>query len=195
MPLAPEPGMMDLAENVNNPNFGNDRLLVQFYKRPVADPEATKLEGRPIFREEDYIRIRIPGDKGSMVDREVREEDTKRFGGAYRKWKESGEGESLSGTPLSTWPAVTRAQVEEMAYFGVKTVEQLANISDTNAQKFMGIATLRDKARAFILAAKEAAPLAAMTAALDDRDNKIQTLEGAIEEMRSQLAEFRRNKK
>jgi hypothetical protein len=182
----------ELAQNAGNPAFGDDRLLVKFSLEPVQDQEETLKQGRPVFKDEEFIRIRIPGDKSGEVYRRIRPQDKQRFARAYAHWKSTGEGERVVGTPLALWPAVTRSQVEELAYFGVKTVEALAGLADVHAQKFPGINALRDKAKRFVQAAADNAPMERMQAMLSERDNTIATLQAAMEDMKAQLAELRK---
>lgn len=158
---------------------GDNHLWVQFNMEPMADDAETAKEGRPIFREVEHIKIMQPGNKESIVIRPVTEMDKARFRQQYENWK-AGNKEVLEGTPLEHWPRVTRAQVEELKFFNVRTVEQLANMSDANAQKFMGIATLRKLAREDVQRGKEGAMSSQMLEALQAKDNQIAALQDAL---------------
>ena len=74
---------------------------------------------------------------------------------------------------------VTRAQVEEMAFFKVLTVVQLAQMSDVDSQKFMGLNTLRERARVF----------------LEDADKKkpLMKLQSENEDLRKEMAQMAKN--
>ena len=168
---------------------GDEVLLVRFFSHPKQDMGATAREGRPIFQDVDYVEIAAPGDKDSVIIRPAFEADKARFPRHYAAYKDRNE-EHLEGTPLSAWPMVTRAQVEELAFFNVKSVEQLANMSDGDAQKFMGIQKLQKLARAFLKDAKDKAPLAELQAELDERDTKISGLENQLAEMNKKLEEL-----
>ena len=61
----------ELAENVDNPRFGDDRLGVMFYMRTEEDKERTLAEGRKCFRDREFVRIMIPGDRNPAADRRV----------------------------------------------------------------------------------------------------------------------------
>ena len=69
----------------------------------------------------------VPGDKCSIVDRPASAEDKARFPKHYAAFQGNNE-DLVQGTPLETWPQLTRSQVEEMRYFHVRTVEQLAGM-------------------------------------------------------------------
>ena len=55
------------------------RLAVKFYRGLEEDKVATAIEGRPIFREVDCIKIQVPGDALTEIDRNVYESDKTRF--------------------------------------------------------------------------------------------------------------------
>ena len=152
-------------------------LVVRFEMYPLQSPEKSKAEGRPVFDEVEFIEIRVPGDKTMTVHRPVREADKQRFGAAYRNWKATGVSDgAFSGTPLKEWPQVSRSQCEELSFFGVKTVEQLANVTDGNLRNIGPLLALREKARDFIAAAKKGAPVAQMRDELAARDSEIALL-------------------
>jgi hypothetical protein len=142
----------------------DDKLIVAFHMEPVLDKAASKAEGRPIYVSKEFVRIIVPGDKNNIVNRPVWAQDLQRFPRQYAAFK-ANQSQDLSGTPLETVPWITREQVEELKYFNVRTLEQLANIPDVHAQKFMGINTLRVRARDAIAFAKEQAPIQALAEA------------------------------
>lgn len=182
-----------LAMDVNDGNYNrykeDHKLLVTFFLEPVQDAEKTLKEGRPIFSDEEFVRIMVPGDKTQIVVRQAHAEDKSRFHKQYEKFK-AGVSQAQTGTPLEKWPMVTRAQCEELKFFGVHTVESLANVDDVHAQKFMGINMLRSRARDYLEAAKSNQPSAELRAALEDRDNTIETMKKAMDDMAARLAKL-----
>jgi hypothetical protein len=88
--------------------------------------------------------------------------DRKRFAKRYEAFKAGKDAVSASGTPLSMWPAIHPRQIKELEFFNIFTLEQLAEMPDANAQKIGPISELRNRARAFIEAAKGNAPLERM---------------------------------
>lgn len=150
------------------PNADDEKLYVQFFMDAVEDHDASKVEGRPIFKDAEMIRIIIPGSKDNIVVRPIRERDRQRFAQRYAMWKQrTGDGEVITGTPLEQWPLLSRAQCEEFKHFNIRTVEQLAGVPDSTAQKFMGFDQIKRKAADFVSSAKAAAPLAALRDELD----------------------------
>lgn len=150
---------------------GDENLLVRFFPQPIQNMAKTEAEGRPIFDEVDFIEIRKPGMPDAMYREKANDIDKARFSDYYRDYKERKAQVAVTGTPLSDWPGVTRAQVEEFRHYSILTVEHLATLSDNIGQKFMGIQALKAKAAAYLEASKD------------------QAAANALEETRKQLAE------
>lgn len=154
-----------------------ERLFIRFERLPKQNAEKTLAEGRPVFDDVEYIEIAVPGDKSNIVHKPVTDEHRRKYRAQYADWKSGLEGVT-SGTPLAEWPAVGRSQVEELLYFKIKTVEQLASVSDGNLQHLgHGYLELRRKAADYLAHAKENQPLLAMRAELASRDNTIATMQ------------------
>ncbi len=137
-------GMTENAFLGGEPNarYAEDsKLFVTFFKHPRENKAQSLEQGRPIYQEVDYVRIMVPGDKDSVVVRPARELDKQRFAKQFAAY-EQGEKEYQEGMPLKAWPMVTRGQVEELKYFGIHTVEQLAELADIHVQMFMVMGTL-----------------------------------------------------
>lgn len=124
-------------------------LLVKFFIKPVQDHEATSREGRPIFKDVEYVDIRIPGKKSGGVARPARVTDLERFPEHYRRFKNRQE-MPQDGTPLAEWPPISRSMVEQLAYLNIKTVEQLAELNDNHCSQIMGGHTFKQKAKDFL---------------------------------------------
>lgn len=137
-------GQTEAAFGGGNPD---DALLVRFTLMPVENKAKSEEENRPIFEETVFIEISLPGNKDEVRIRKMKEGDKARF---PRQWaayeRRNSDGEVIEGTLLSEWPQVTRSQVEELRFFNIRTVEQLAQLTDTNAQNLRGAATLKAKA-------------------------------------------------
>ena len=177
-----------------NARYAEDaKLFVTFFKHPQEDKAASLKEGRPIYKEVDYVRIMVPGDKDSIVVRPARDMDKQRFAKQFAAY-EAGEKEYLDGMPLKAWPMVTRGQVEELKYFGVHSVEQLADLADIHVQKFMGMGTLKEQAKAYIQQAKETAPLVQLNAAVEAKDAEISALQEAVDDLKNIVMELQADK-
>jgi len=170
--------------NQNAQSSLDDTLLVKFEYRPKENKTESKLQGRPIFMDVLYIDIRTPGSK-DHVCRPAKDRDIKRFPRHHRAFMERVDGQEarIEGTLLTEWPLVTRAMCEELAYFNVKTVEQLVGMSDAHSGQFMGINNLKRKAQAWLETAKEQNAAMHLKTELELRDQ-------TIAELREQMAEL-----
>lgn len=156
-----------LASDLANPEFSNPqdpdaRLHVEIYKLPVRNEFESQKEGRAIFTEVVMISIQVPGDNTTKVVQPLRDDHKMRFPRHWAYFEATQGKEALEiGTPLSQWPLLGPAQVEELRALKFRTVEQIASASDLQLQR-MGAAggeagtSLRDKARRFLTVAKDA---------------------------------------
>lgn len=177
-------GITEMAHGDANRYQGDEVLLVRFFSAPIQDSAATLEAGRPIFKEVPYIEIMQPGNKDSIIQRPARDTDKHRFPKHWRAYQDRQSEDYIEGTLLEQWPGLNRAQVEELRYFNVRTVEQLASMSDSNSQGMMGINILRDKAKAYL----EASRIESAAAALAEKDARIDQLVKALEDQGRRLA-------
>lgn len=171
------------------PSTGESRLWARFFLDAEHDVEASDKAGRPIYRDREFVEIRVPGDKDEIRVRPVRESDKQQFPRQYAAFKQGVEA-PVVGTPLDKLPFVTKAQVAELNAIGVRTAEQLRDMSDANAQKIMGANGLRKRVADFLEAAAGAAPAIELRAELEKRDNEIEALKNLIDEQRKRMDEL-----
>lgn len=137
------------------------KLFVQFYSRPVQDNIATNEKKRPIFVDADFVKIMVPGDKRTVIDRMASDEDKQRFPQHFARYK-AGQAEQTVGTPLDMLPGMTAGKVEEYKHFGIKTVEMLAEASDSVGQQFMQFQADKSRAKGYLALAKDDAAIKAI---------------------------------
>lgn len=128
----------------------DDRLYVRFFMKPQQDMARSEAEGRPIFADTEFVQILVPGDKQNIVIRPVGEQDRRRFAKRYEHWLASGRGEQIVGTPLEMWPGISASLIEEMKYFGIRSVEQMAELRDDIAGKYPGFNSLKQRAQEYL---------------------------------------------
>jgi hypothetical protein len=162
----------------------DNKLYVEFSRKPRLHPAKSREAGRAIYEETDYVRIHVPGDKSSVVERPVTEMDVQRFADRYKKWK-AGQAEAVIGTPLTALPGMTPAKVEEYKYFKLVTVEQLAEANDNLGQKFMSFQQDKARAKAFMEVAANNAPIEKMNEELSKRDAEIENLKTMVEALQA----------
>ena len=158
-------------------------VFVQFYSDAVEMKAESEAAGRPIFKDLPHIRKLVPGDSNNVIERVAKDHDIQMF---PRQWEafQRQQVTGRSGTPIEQWPQITRAQCKEAKYFEVHTVEQMAELSDTNCQRMgMGFMELRNKAKAYLQAA-------AGTAAQTAQAAENRRLQDEIEALRAQMAEL-----
>ena len=169
-----------------NQNRMDDTLLVKFFIKPRQDEDETQKQGRPIFKDVEYIDIKIPGNRLSGATRPASQADIERFPRHYAAFKNRVTDELIEGTLLSEWPLMSRSMVEQLAFFNVKTVEQLVAMSDGNAQKFMGINALKAKAKEWLKVAEEGKAASDLATELEKRDQEINELKAQMKELMGQ---------
>lgn len=160
-------------------------LHVEFYIESVKREFKSEEAGRPIHEDAEFVRILIPGDKNTAIEREATPEDKHKFALEYARFK-NGEREAAQtvGTPLSQWPAMSRALAKDFAALNIHTVEQLANLSDTGKQAFgMGANEWSAKAKAFL-------ETASSSAAAQKYATENEALKRDIEILKGQIAEI-----
>lgn len=131
-----------------------DNCIPVFYTRPVQNNFKTKLEGRPIFEDKEFVKILIPGTTNESPDRPVTSNDIERWPDQYNKFKSKQE-QTTEGTPLEVWPMMTQSRVAELKSLNIFSVDQLAELPEGNISKVGPDAhELKKQAKAFLSAAK-----------------------------------------
>ena len=183
----------ELAENINNPSFGDDVLGVVFYSRTVEDVTKSAEVGHRVFKNADYVKIMTPGDRLNIIDRRVQRggmmpiDDTLRFPKQWQRYQNKQQQQEHEGTPLMLWSVMPAPLAEELKHLNIFTVEQLANLADTHAQKIRGGPTWKQKAAEFVKALKDTALVGKLQVALAERDNRIETQEKAIKDQADKI--------
>ena len=169
----------------NNQNEADKTLLVKFYLKSVPDTAESAEKGRPMFRELEYIDIKVPGQRDGVA-RPATARDKGRFPQHYQAFKNRME-MPVSGTPLSEWSAVSRSMAEQLSFQNVKTVEQLADLNDSNMGFMPGLQTFKQKAKDWLLSTKDNAILGQLRDELTERDAKITEQADLIAKMSARL--------
>ena len=173
---------MAIESDVRN---ADSQLAVRFYKRPVEIKDETLAQGRPIFKEMDFITIMTPGDQLNIIDTIAEERHKRRFPLHWADYQnKTGNHEGFTGTPLSEWPLLTMGQAEELKGIKFYTVEAVANCGDQQLQRIGMIAGIspyafRDKAKAFLSVANQ-------TADISKREEEVEQLKAENAKIRSE---------
>lgn len=189
------PQIIQQGQNYHVQHGTDAGLYVQFYIESVRDDEASLEEGRPIYKDKEYVKIIPVGDKNTVVCRPIDlngsgsvPPDNIRWPSQYAAFKNQQQ-QVTEGTPLEQWPPLTKSQVLMMKAVNVHTVEQLCQVSDQNLGNLgMGARDLREKAKVYLESAKNGAlPMAAQ--------QEITDLKQQIEALKNQMAGFNEAKK
>ena len=142
-----------------NESFMEDnrgKMAVFFHAVQIKNNYKSDLEKRPIFEERIYLKKLVPGDSTLVVDRPMRETDMEEYPIEWARFEQKKE-QKVSGTPIDVWSAISETQKAEFKALHIFTIDQFAQLADSVGNKIMGFNDLRDKARAFIAAAKDSA--------------------------------------
>lgn len=103
---------------------------------------------------------------------------------AYNAWK-GGQEVPLNGTPLGAWPAVNAGQVDVLRHYGIRTVEEVAGLSEAQIGRVTlpGMRDLQKQARVF-LDNSDRADSAKREA---DKDSQLEALRDRLAEMEKLL--------
>ena len=162
------------------PDDGRDRVIPQFYVKPVRNNFLSEKEGREVWDDQEYVEIIVPGDSKNIVHEQVKDSHRDRWPTQYARFKANMEAPS-EGTPLEEWPPVSRSMVMELKSHHVRTVEHLAGLSDSQLSKVcpMGGNALREKAQRFLAHVEAEKPVAELT-------QQLEALKAEIAAMREQ---------
>ena len=157
---------------------------VVYERRAEEDRTASIEQGRYVSRDVDYAIVTPAGSKDRvervvadwflMLAGEVKAErwpqawlDQLRAG--YDSWTR-GQTPPKSSTPLSTWPALSPAQVKNWAQIGLRTIEELAEANEEALSAYgMGARDMKSRAGLFLENAKsDSGPLVAKLRAAEE---------------------------
>jgi hypothetical protein len=179
------------AQGIAAVSHADDKnLLVQFYHQAVRQGGASEREGRDIYKDEEYVWIRFPGDRTKEVKRPVdlrgtgsHAPDPVRWPQAWAAFKNSGI-QVQEGTPLEQFPVLGTSTVMNFKAYNIHTVEQLASVSDAVIHNLgTGAMDLREKAKIWLKAAKDVSQVTFLQTELSKRDTDIAALKHQLAEL------------
>jgi septal ring factor EnvC (AmiA/AmiB activator) len=106
---------------------------------------------------------------------------------SYRLWQD-GQEPPVDGTPIKDWSSISPAQCKNLLNAGCRSVEDLAQANDEAMRRLgMGANDLKNKARAWLQAAKDHGPLTMQIASLEKENDQ---LKGTIQSLQDQIKRF-----
>jgi len=169
----------------------NNSLVTPFFEvKAVKDEAASRTAGRPIFRNVEFVQVRIAGDRHyaprfpahTMWKRENGEVITyaQRWAEQYARFKADQE-QIADGTPLSELPFLDEAQRATLKALRIYSAEALAAL-DGKPLKSLGMEgnKLKQKAKAYLETARD-------TALSTRQAEEISTLRAELDALRAQM--------
>ena len=156
----------------------------KFFMDTYVDPAATDKEGRKVHRSREMVQIFFAGNPLSQPTFLVTDEHRTRWPEHYNLFKQGQE--QIVGTPLDLLPWLKPERIADLHFLKIRTAEELAEVTDQNLQRLgMGAYEERNKARAFIKAAKDGAGLLVLA-----KENAELAL--SLKETQAQVAELKK---
>ena len=138
------------------------KIAVGFGYKQEKDGRASDKAGYPVFKDVVFCQKYSPGDKNTNALQPATDDDKKYYPNAYKMFLDR-NANTVQGMPIEQWPQITRSMALSLRAMAIQTVEMLAEINDQHIiQLGQEGRELREKAKAFILNAKEGAAAAAL---------------------------------
>lgn len=154
-------------------------LDVRFYHEPTLNEAKTKESGRYVYEDIEWVEIRVPGEP-DIRRRPVKEADRTRFAEKYKLFKVDDTQEKADGFPLREWTLVTASQRKELEHYGIRSVEQLANVSDTALRQVGQYMALRQRAKDWLVAMKDSSVLVRLRTENEELKTRLSALEETV---------------
>lgn len=156
-------------------------ILVRFAIQREKNEYRSDTEGRDIFEDVEVIFIRAIGSRDE-VSNLVTDEHRREFADQYKAWR-AGQEAPITGTPLDELPGVSQSFIDEMRSYGVRTVEQLAQLTDGIASQKPGWLTWRSRAQSWL----DQAATQASSAAAEEARAENEKLKAEMADLRKML--------
>lgn len=131
------------------PQDDDEGVIANFERVREYQPFLSKQQGRDVYVDRDYVRIRIRGNDKLEVHRQATEQDKRRFPFAWQQYQ-LGKQQSVRGTPLDEI-GISSSMIPAFHAKNVFTVEDLALVDDNNLGNLpAGARDWRHKARSLL---------------------------------------------
>ena len=175
---------------------------VRFERIAVKDNEASLKDGFYKSKDQDMIYVTPPYSKdeytskvdvffqkkeGDVRSGRIPQKHLELWKEAYAHWRK-GQEPPLDGTDVRNWAVISPAQAKNMISAGCRTIEDLAQANDEALRRIgMGGNDLKNKAKAWLQAAKDHGPL---TEEISQLKNQNKQLQGTIDSLQEQIKRF-----
>lgn len=156
--------------------------VVRFFLKPKLDKKASDEAGEPRYKDEEYIEI-ITGDRNNIPAKPLRvyPKLKRLYRERYEAWR-AGNQDTLNGAPLEHLPGMLPSQTEELRFHHIRTIEQLAEVSDEILQRLgPGYRDLQGRCKKHLAKAKENFASDTLKAELAKKDAQLDALMKRLE--------------
>lgn len=157
----------------------------RFSWRPKRNKEKSAEAGRDVFEDAPWIDIQI--DPKSAVSHFATPAELREYRAGYEAFLKDSASEGIVGTRLEEWAPMSRSTVEEFRYFKIRTVEDLANIPDARASEYPQGREWSARAKAWLQAAQDGAPMAKLAAENQELRERLDVLEKQNKQVMKEL--------
>jgi hypothetical protein len=178
-----------------------EHLSVEFFTDTVHNIRKSAERGRPIYDEVEKVRLRIAGDKNSVLVAPAHDQSSVRDAqtnarltyaqlhhGPYEAFK-AGRVFVGSGTPLSELPFLTEGKRRELTALNINTAEALAGLDGANLNRLgMGARELKVQAEAWLEKSGSGAVTSRLAAENEAMRARLEQLEAAMRDNRNSPA-------
>ena len=175
---------------------------IEFEEREIEDRAQTIATGHYSTKDRTIAIIVRPGSRDTLekwADEYLVELQSKARQGTinplwypaikakYDEYKNGSTGTGLTGTPLVTWPIMSKSQVKMFVNAGIKTVEDLADVPDSELQNIgTGAMAMKQRARLWL---QEASGTGKLVERQADLERKLGELADLVKSQAQALAE------
>jgi len=175
------PMMMEI-EYTANPMNPYPPVAVAFGMYYQLDEAQTAKAGHEVYRDVEFVKIAVPGDKNSVVFQPASDTHRKRFPKAYAEFKARTAGaETREGLPIEQWAPISRSIALTLRAAHIHTVEALAAVHDGLIDRIGANGReLRAKAKAFLEQAKDSSVVLKLAAEKKELQDQLAAMQMQI---------------
>lgn len=165
----------------------NKGITPVFFIEELPDDAETAKAGTLRMRAHERVLLICAGDQWSRPVHPVTDEIKERFAEHYAKWRSTKTNDFIAGTPISAWPQAGRGFAMELAALNIRSVEDLAAVSDVNLQRIADGRLWRAKAEAWLATNKDAGAAAKYAAEAERSREETADLKRQLAELAARL--------
>lgn len=169
-------------------------IWAEFFTKPTEDPTRSKLAGHAVFVDVEWVKWSRKGQNLAVNEntiRRIQKDDPmvwEVLRPHYEAWQKNQEA-PIDGVPLKNWPAISPAQIKTLNGLGIRSVQDLRNMSDGDCDRagMPGIKNWRARAHAWLEAANDIGKVAEELTQLRARLEKLEEANARLEVANEQL--------